>query len=110
MKAADRNYNMLNAEEQERIRRGPHEYVPGEGKHGFYRPLPYDRSKNEYPKMMGKWPKPEHKDFLKQNGVDVPSDFALQRLQAAMIEWDSAMSRSVVYSKAEEVVWLKENG
>jgi hypothetical protein len=102
--------NMDDPSKQEAIRRGQHEYVPTAGKHGSYVPRPYDRSKNEYPKMMGKWPRPEQKDFLKVNGVAIPSEIALQNWQAAMTEWDRAMTNSIVNSKAEETQWLKENG
>jgi hypothetical protein len=100
--------NMLDAAEQEKIRRGHHEYVAAAGKHGSYVPRKYVHQ--EYPKMMGKWPKPEYKDFRKQNGVEVPSDVALQQFQNALTEWDAAMSASVVNSRAEEQAWLKENG
>jgi hypothetical protein len=59
--------------------------------------------------MLGKWPQPQQKDFSKVNGVAIPGDLALQNYQAAMTEWDLAMTRSVVNSKTEEVQWLKEN-
>jgi hypothetical protein len=104
------NFNMDDPAKQEAIRRGPHEYQPGVGKHGTYVPKQYDRAKNEYPKMMGKWPKPEQKDFLKVNGVSIPGDIALQNFQLAMTEWDRLMTNSIVNSKAEELQWLKENG
>ena len=103
------NFNMDDPSKQEAIRRGHHEYLPTAGKHGTYVPKQYDRSKNEYPKMMGKFPQPQQKDFLKVNGVAIPGDIALQNYQAAMTEWDRAMSASVVNNKAEEVQWLKEN-
>jgi len=103
------NMNMDDPSKQEAIRRGTHEYIPTEGKHGAYVPRTYDRSKNEYPKMMGKWPKPEFAEFLKVNGVDIPRDIAAQNYQAAMTEWDRAMTNSIVHSKAEETQWLKEN-
>jgi hypothetical protein len=101
--------NMDDPAKQEQIRRGHHEYLPTAGKHGTYVPRQYDRSKNEYPKMMGKWPKPEFKDFRRQNGVEIPVDIATTQFQAAMQDWDRAMTGSVVNSKAEEVQWLKEN-
>jgi hypothetical protein len=103
------NFNMEDPVKQETIRRGHHEYVPTAGKHGSYVPRQYDRSKNEYPKMLGKWPKPEMKDFLKVNGVSVPTDIAQQQHQAALQDWDRAMSNSIVNNKAEEAQWLKEN-
>lgn len=99
--------NMEDPAKQEQIRRGTHEYIPTAGKHGSYVPRVYKHQ--EYPKMLGKWPQPQHKDFLKVNGVSVPGDLALQNFQAAMQEWDRAMTNSVVNNKAEEVQWLKEN-
>jgi len=102
------NMNMDDPSKQEAIRRGSHEYIPTAGKHGSYVPKPYRHQ--EYPKMLGKWPKPEQKDFLKVNGVAMPGDVALANFQAAMAEWDRAMTASIVNSKQEEVAWLKENG
>jgi hypothetical protein len=102
------NFNMDDPAKQEAIRRGSHEYIPTAGKHGSYVPKPYRHQ--EYPKMLGKWPKPQQKDFLKVNGVAIPGDVALANFQAAMQEWDHAMTTSVVNSKQEEVAWLKENG
>lgn len=101
--------NMDDPAKQEQIRRGHHEYLPTAGKHGTYVPRVYDRSKNEYPKMMGKWPQPQFQNFRRQNGVEIPNDQALQMFQAAMTEWDRAMTSSVVNNKAEEVQWLKQN-
>ncbi len=103
------NFNMDDPAKQEAIRRGSHEYIPTAGKHGTYIAKPYDRSKNEYPKMMAKLPKPEYKDFLKVNGVAIPADVALQNYQLAVVEWDRAMTASIVQNKAEELQWLKEN-
>jgi hypothetical protein len=104
------NMNMDDPSRQEQVRRGHHEYIATAGKHGSYVPRQYDRSKNEYPKMMGTWPKPEYKDFRKQNGVEIPGDLALQQYQLAMQEWDRLMTNSIVNSKSEETQWLKENG
>jgi hypothetical protein len=104
------NMNMDDPSRQEEVRRGHHEYIATAGKHGSYVPRQYDRSKNEYPKMMGTWPKPEYKDFRKQNGVEIPGDLALQQYQLAMQEWDRLMTNSIVNSKSEETQWLKENG
>lgn len=102
------NWNVDDPAVQEQIRRGSHEYVPTEGKHGMYRPKPYKHQ--EYPKMMGNLPRPEFKDFIRQNGVDVSRDLATANFQAAMVEWDRVMSASIVHSKAEELSWLKQNG
>lgn len=101
------NFNMEDPAKQEAIRRGPHRYEPAAGKHGTYVPTVYKHQ--EYPKMMGKWPKPELKNFLTQNGVAIPVAQAQEQWQAAMIEWDRLMSNSVVNSKAEEQAWLREN-
>ena len=100
--------NLLDPAEQEKIRRGPHEYVPTEGKHGMYKAV--TQKFQEYPKMMGTWSKPEYKQFSKVNGVEIPNDVASQHYQAAVIEWDQAMTASVVHNKAEEQAWLKKNG
>jgi hypothetical protein len=101
------NFNMEDPAKQEQIRRGSHEYVPTAGNHGRYLPKPYKHQ--EYPKMMGKWPRPELKQFQVVNGVAIPGDVALANFQAAMTEWDRAMSASTVNSKAEETQWLREN-
>jgi hypothetical protein len=101
------NFNMDDPSKQEAIRRGSHEYIATAGKHGTYVPKPYRHQ--EYPKMMGKWPKPEYKQFVKVNDVAIPGDIALKNFQDAMTDWDRAMSASVVNSKAEETQWLKEN-
>lgn len=105
---ASGSFNMEDPAKQESIRRGHHEYLPTAGKHGTYVPKQYRHQ--EYPKMMGKWPRPEFRDFKKQNGVDIPGDVALQQFQAAVTEWDRAMTLSTVNSRAEETQWLKENG
>ena len=101
--------NMDDPANQEKIRRGHHEYVPTAGKHGSYVPRQYNREKNEYPKMMGKEPMPLLKDFQKVNGVVIPGDIALQNWQTAVAEWDRYMNSTIVNSKAEETQWLKEN-
>jgi hypothetical protein len=95
---------------QEQIRRGHHEYVAGDGKHGMYVPKQYNREKNEYPKMMGKDPMPQLKDFTKtEAGLAIPQDVALANWQAAVVEWDRYMTSTTVHSKSEEAQWLKEN-
>jgi len=102
------NFNMDDPAKQESIRRGHHRYEPTQGKHGTYVPAQYKHQ--EYPKMMGRWAKPEYAQFKKQNGVDIPGDIASQQFQAAMQEWDRLMTGSIVNNKAEEQQWLKENG
>jgi hypothetical protein len=104
---ATSNFNMEDPAKQESIRRGSHEYLPTAGKHGTYVPKPYKHQ--EYPKMMGKWPRPELKNFQNVNGVQIPGDVALQNFQVAMQDWDRAMTNSTVNNKAEEAAWLKEN-
>jgi hypothetical protein len=94
---------------QEQIRRGPHRYEPSAGRHGSYVPTTYKHQ--EYPKMLGKWPKPELKQFTKtEAGVIVSAQIADANYQAALKTWNDAMEASVVNSKAEEVQWLKANG
>jgi hypothetical protein len=101
------NFNMDDPAKQEAIRRGPHEYIATAGKHGTYVPRPFKQQ--EYPKMMGKQPAPQLKDFLSQNGVDIPRDVALANYQAAVRAWDDYMTSTVVHNKAEEANWLKQN-
>ena len=103
------NLNMEDPAKQEQIRRGPHRYEPTAGKHGSYVPTVYKHQ--EYPKMMGKWRKPELKQFTKsEGGVVVSPQMADANYQAALKEWNEAMNASIVHSKAEEVQWLKANG
>ncbi len=105
------NFNMEDPAKQEQIRRGPHRYEPTAGKHGSYVAQPYDRSKNEYPKMMGKWPQPQLKQFQKSEaGVLLSPQMAETAYQAALKSWNEAMEASIVHSKAEEAQWLKANG
>lgn len=94
------NFNMEDPAKQEAIRRQHHEYVPTAGKHGSYVPRQYKHQ--EFPKMMGKFPRPELKQF---EGPDAP-----QKLELAMAEWNRRMEATTVNSKAEELQWLKENG
>lgn len=102
------NMNMDDPAKQEQIRRGTHEYMPTAGKHGTYVQRQYKHQ--EYPKMLGKFPRPEFKNFKRQGGVEIPHDLAAQQYQAALVAWDQAMTASIVNSKTEEVAWLKENG
>jgi len=96
------------ANEQERIRRGSHEWKPlGSDNDGVYVERPYVFQ--EYPKMLGSWPKPEFKQFLKVNGVEVPGQLAHERYEAAVKEWDEAMRGSVVTSAAQEAEWRRRN-
>lgn len=98
------NYNMDDPSKQEQIRRGPHEYIPTAGKHGSYASKPYVHQ--EFPKMMGKWPRPQQKDFV---AAGKAGDVVLQEYEAAVRAWDQAMSGSVVNNKTEERAWLAEH-
>lgn len=95
--------NMDDPAKQEAVRRGHHEYIPTAGKHGSYVQRQYDRAKNEYPKMMGKFPRPTMAAFKGKPDADA-------LFQSALSEWDRAMTASVVNSRAEEQAWLKEHG
>jgi hypothetical protein len=98
---ASGNFNLEDPAKQEQIRRGHHEYIPTAGKHGSYVARPYKHQ--EYPKMMGKFPRPQLAAFKgKPDG---------ERLfEEATKEWDSAMVATTVNSAAEAQVWLKQNG
>lgn len=114
------NFNMEDPALQEKIRRGPHEYIATAGKHGMY--VPTDPRKNrpenvapykEYPKQMlsaERCPKPEFRQFKDVNGIEIPNDVALANFQAALVEWDRALEASVVHNKEQEREWLKANG
>lgn len=104
---ASANFNMDDPAKQEQVRRGHHEYIPTAGKHGSYVPRQYKHQ--EYPKMLGKWPRPELKNFLSVNGVSIPTDLATRNFELATKEWDDKMNASVVNNAAEERQWLKEN-
>jgi hypothetical protein len=95
------NFNMEDPAKQEQIRRGHHRYEPTAGRHGTYVPQPYKHQ--EYPKMMGKFPRPQRAEFKGK-----PDEEGL--FQAAMLDWNRAMETTVVNSKAEEAQWMKENG
>jgi hypothetical protein len=97
---ATSNFNMEDPAKQEQIRRGTHEYIPTAGKHGAYVRSVYKHQ--EYPKMMGAWPKPQLADFKGQPDAQTKYELAIKA-------WDDAMSASIVNSKAEEQQWLKAN-
>lgn len=88
--------NMQDPAVQEKIRRGSHEYVLGDGRHGSYREKSYQHS--EYPKMMDRTPAPVRKDFK------TDAEFVL-----AYDEWKDQTQRSIVNTKAEETAWTKKN-
>lgn len=101
------NFNMEDPAKQEAIRRGHHEYIATQGKHGTYVPRPYKHQ--EYPKMMGKFPRPQLAQFAK-NAEGKPNPDANAHYEIALHEWDTAMDATKVNSRAEEQQWLKENG
>lgn len=94
------NMNMEDPAAQEQVRRGPHEYVTGDGRHGIYKPKPYVHQ--EYPKMMGTLPRPSFEEFRGKPDAQALYD-------AAVKTWDAWMTASVVKNKAEENAWLKAN-
>jgi hypothetical protein len=101
---ATENYNLEDPAAQEAIRRGHHEYLPTAGKHGRYQRSTWIRGPhNDFPKMMGKWPRPSFAEFKGKPD-------AQQLFDGALKDWDTAMTASIVKSKAEEADWLKQNG
>lgn len=92
--------NMEDPKVQEDIRRKPHEYVATEGRHGMYREKPYVHQ--DYPKMMLKAEAPKFKDFKGKPDAQALFDAALK-------EWDQAMTASIVHNKAQEAAWLREH-
>jgi hypothetical protein len=95
------NMNMDDASKQEKIRRGPHAYVTGEGRHGTYVERPYLHQ--EYPKVMDKTPAPQLKDFKGKPDADL-------LFENARKEWDDLQTASIVTSKAEEEAWIARHG
>jgi hypothetical protein len=100
-KAVADNRNMLDPSVQEQIRRRPHEYVRGEGKHGTYVEKPYLHQ--EFPKVMDRTPKPEMKNFRGKADAE-------KLYQDAVKEWDELQAASVVNSRQEEQDWLAKHG
>lgn len=86
--------------QQERIRRGPHEYVQGgDGKMTYVAVPP---SHHEYPKVMDKTPVPKLKDFKGKPDAQLLFENALK-------EWDEGQKASIVHNKAQEDAWLAEH-
>lgn len=94
------NWNVQDPAVQEKIRRGSHAYVPGEGKHGVYVERPYIHT--EYPKIMDRTPRPKISDFKGK-----PE--AQQLFEQACSDWDGQIQSSIVNSKEEEKAWIKKN-
>jgi hypothetical protein len=93
---ASGNFNMQDPAKQEQIRRGSHEYVTGEGRHGTYVAKTYHHQ--EYPKIMDLTPTPNRKSFKSDD-----------EYQNALKEWDGQVTRSMVHNKTEETKWLEEH-
>lgn len=96
------NMNVLDPAEQEKIRRGPHSYVTGEGRHGLYKAKPGGYLHEEYPKVMDKNPAPQSKQFKGQLNAEL-------LLENARREWDERQQASVVHNRTEEEKWLKDH-
>ena len=93
---AREDFNMNDPAQQEKIRRGTHEYVGGDGRHGRYVSRPF--LQQEYPKQMLSEAAPKRKSFkTEQEFVD------------ATKEWQDRAQASIVKNKAEEEAWLAEN-
>jgi|SRR5712664_1561010 len=94
--------NIEDPAKQEKIRRGPHQFVhdPSKGQFGIYVEKPYHHQ--EYPKVMDKTPCPQLKDFKGKPDADILLDNARK-------EWDTLQTQSIVHNKAEEEKWLDEH-
>jgi len=95
-----RNRNMDDPAVQEKIRRGHHEYVPGDGKHGTYVERQY-LSPQEYPKVMDRTPPPVRDD---------PRFTSDEEFQNAVKAWDNKIAKSIVNNKDEEDAWTAARG
>src|SRR5713226_2870649 len=94
------SFNLPDPTEQEKIRRGPHEYVAEAGVHGRYIKKPYVRQ--EYPKVLDKTPYPQLKDFKDKADAEILLEFARKR-------WDERQIHSIVANAEEEARWLDEH-
>lgn len=91
------SYNLPDPTEQERVRRGSHEYRSDGGVHGRYMPKPYVHQ--EYPKIMDKTPFPQLKDFAGKHDAEI-------LLEHARKMWDTKQMASQVNNVREEKEWL----
>lgn len=91
------SYNLPDPADQEKIRRGSHEYRSDGGVHGRYMPKPYIRQ--EYPKVMDKTPYPQLKDFAGKHDAEI-------LLEHARKMWDTRQTASIVIDEAGEKDWL----
>jgi hypothetical protein len=94
------SFNLPDPTEQEKIRRGPHEYRAEAGVHGRY--VRKEPTYQEYPKMMSRAPAPQLKDFKNQPEAEL-------LFEAARHRWDEMMMTSIVKNKTEEEAWLTEH-
>lgn len=92
------NMNIVDGAEQEKVRRGPHIYVAGDGRHGIYKPKPGGYLHEEYPKVMDKNPAPQAKQFKGQPNAEV-------LLENARREWSERQQASIVHNRTEEEKW-----
>ena len=91
------SYNLPDPTEQEKIRRGTHEYLGDTGTHGRYVRKAY--AYLEYPKVMDKTPYPQLKDFVGKLDAEI-------LLEHARKQWDQRQMESIVKSKTEEQQWV----
>lgn len=92
---------MEDGKEQEKIRRGPHEYLPIDGnRRGVYKEKPY--TYQEYPKVMSTIPAPKLADFKGKANAEILYDNALH-------EWDAEVVKNTVHNKTQEDAWLAEH-
>lgn len=94
------DFNIQDPAKVEAIRRKPHKYVVGEGRHGVYVEAPYTHQ--EYPKIMDKTPVPTMKDFKGKPDAQLLFDNAMR-------EWDALKRESTVYNKSQEAAWIEEH-
>jgi hypothetical protein len=94
------SYNLPDPTEQEKIRRGPHEYLGDTGTHGRYVRKAYVYQ--EYPKVMDKTPYPQLRDFAGKFDAEI-------LLEHARKQWDQRQIESTVKSKSEENDWLQRH-
>jgi hypothetical protein len=93
------NFNQEDPSKQEAIRRQPHRYVEGEGRHGRY-VAQQMQSTDEYPKVMDRTPPPQPHEFKGKPNAEV-------LLENARREFDEQQKASIVHNKAQEQEWLE---
>jgi hypothetical protein len=94
------NMNVKDPSVQEKIRRGTHKYVPGDGRHGSYVSDIYHHQ--EYPKVMDQTPAPQAKQFKGKPDAAILFDDARR-------EWEELQTASIVNNKQQEEAWLEEH-